>query len=457
MKTNQWFIIFELLSFVYLLPIGREQPALAAEGLLPGISFEKTVFDLGEVGQGTKNSCEFRFTNTGRGLLKIGKISRTCGCTVFHLDKKEYGAGETGTIKVIYTAGKSTGTTQKSIYVPTNDKDNLRVKLTVKARIVQIIQVNPQKLQLSLRKDNGCIPDIQLESKDGRLFSIKAFQSTNHDSIAADFDPNVSASEFVLQPKADMEKLKTQLNGLIEIKLTHPQCRSVRIPYEVLAEFKSIPRLINLMNAKSQQAITREIIITSNYGEDFEIESTSSKNGCIKVLSREKVEKSFKFSLQITPPPLGKGRFFSDVFYVDIKGKDRLSIDCRGYFSKQAADSKKPEKDLVKFKAEPKEITLRDTEPGKSLIEEVLISGSDNEDFVVESASSQKGTIELLSKEKLGNRYNLRLKITPPPSKHRLEIFSDVLYVNIRSSKDNTETSRLSITCRGSYSRRPTK
>jgi len=58
--------------------------------LLPRISFEKTVCDLGDVGQGTKNTCEFRFTNTGRGLLKIGNISRTCGCTVFHLDNKEY-------------------------------------------------------------------------------------------------------------------------------------------------------------------------------------------------------------------------------------------------------------------------------------------------------------------------------------------------------------------------------
>jgi hypothetical protein len=61
---------------------------------LPRISFEKTVYDLGDVGQGTKNECEFRFTNTGRGLLKIDKISRTCGCTVFHLDKKEYAPNE---------------------------------------------------------------------------------------------------------------------------------------------------------------------------------------------------------------------------------------------------------------------------------------------------------------------------------------------------------------------------
>jgi len=112
MKRNQLILIFALVVHIYLLPISGQlsieiqQSTSAGESLLPRISFEKTVFDLGEVGQGTKNSCEFRFTNTGRGLLKIGKISRTCGCTVFKLDKKEYAAGETGTIKVSYTLGK---------------------------------------------------------------------------------------------------------------------------------------------------------------------------------------------------------------------------------------------------------------------------------------------------------------------------------------------------------------
>ena len=117
MKRNQLVITFAISVHICLLPISS-QLVTAAERFLPRISFEKTVFDLGDVGLGTKNTCEFRFTNTGRGQLKIGNIGRTCGCTVFQLDKKEYAPGETGTIKVIYTAGKSTATTQKSIYAP---------------------------------------------------------------------------------------------------------------------------------------------------------------------------------------------------------------------------------------------------------------------------------------------------------------------------------------------------
>ena len=56
-------------------------PAPDAKNLSPRISFEKTVCDLGDVGQGTKNTCEFKFTNTGSadGGLKIGKINQICG------------------------------------------------------------------------------------------------------------------------------------------------------------------------------------------------------------------------------------------------------------------------------------------------------------------------------------------------------------------------------------------
>ena len=161
MKRNQLVQTFALLSVVFSLPIGCQKqsvevadtrpiaelpakviqtpepaeispkPAPVAGNLLPRISFEKTVCDLGDVGQGTKNTCEFRFTNTGQGLLKIGNIKRTCGCTVFQLDIKEYAPGKAGVIKVSYIAGSSTASLQKNIYVPSNDRDNLRVKLTI--------------------------------------------------------------------------------------------------------------------------------------------------------------------------------------------------------------------------------------------------------------------------------------------------------------------------------------
>ena len=63
------------------LPSGASQPTPSSAISLnptsavgksePTISFEKTIYDLGDVGQGTKNTCEFRFTNTGQAPLRI--------------------------------------------------------------------------------------------------------------------------------------------------------------------------------------------------------------------------------------------------------------------------------------------------------------------------------------------------------------------------------------------------
>lgn len=446
-------------------PVSESQEALELEEAKPEakpkISFEKTVHDFGELGIREKGECEFRFKNTGQALLKIGRVKQTCGCAVTSLSKKEYEPGEKGAIKVKYSGQSRSGSVARYLYVETNDKKNSNVKLTLKARIVQQIEVIPQKLQLSLRKENADISDITLKSKDGRPFSIRGFRSTNPNSLVAEFDLEVSAPELVLHPKVDTEELQTgRMNGFIEIQLTHPKCSSIRIPYELLPEFKATPKAIIVLNAKPQEAVTREITVASNYGEDFEVESTSSKNGYIKVLSREKVDEGFKFKVQVTPPLVSKGTFFSDVFYVNIKDKDKLAINCQGYYSKRVAHSKKPKesnKDLVEFKAEPQVVKVRNTEPGKPVTEEVWVFGSNDENFEVESASSQKGTVELLSQEKVGNRYKLKLKITPPPSKHRLEVFSDVLYVNIRSNKNKEEITRLPISCRGSYLRRPAR
>ena len=124
MKGNHLFLGFVLVSLILV-------PARAAEERLsPKISFEKTVCDLGDVGQATKNTCEFKFTNAGQGPLKITHVRRTCGCTVFELHKKEYAPGEAGVVKVSYTAGRATARMQKNIYLSTNDKAKPKTKST---------------------------------------------------------------------------------------------------------------------------------------------------------------------------------------------------------------------------------------------------------------------------------------------------------------------------------------
>ena len=113
------------------------------------------------------------------------------------------------------------------------------------------------------------------------------------------------------------------------------------IPFDVLPEFKVSPSpRISLIDFKPQKPIVKTVWILNNYGKDFEIESTSSQSGTIKVLSQEKVGKRYKFELQITPPAAdGKRRFFTDIFFVNIKGGEKLEISCRGFYPRKKVKS----------------------------------------------------------------------------------------------------------------------
>ena len=316
-------------------PPAKAETAPEANKPAPKIKFEKVVHDFGKITPGTKNVCEFKFTNAGDSLLKITKVSKTCGCTPYTLAKKEYEPGETGTLKVRYNASKRPASITRRLYVSSNDKANPKVTLSIKARIVKEIDYEPERLNLVLKDENAGCPEITLSSLDNKPFAIKQFKSTAN-YITADYDPSAKATKFVLQPKVNMEKLRKGLKGRIEISLTHPGYDTITIPFEVLSEFKSEPPSLIVFKAEPQEPITKEVWILSNYDEDFEIESASSQKDIIRVLSQEKVGNRYKFELEITPPvPKGNRKFFNDVFLVNIKGGDKLSIICRGFYLKK--------------------------------------------------------------------------------------------------------------------------
>ncbi|UCF42226.1 MAG: DUF1573 domain-containing protein [Planctomycetota bacterium] len=311
----------------------------------PRLMFESVTCDFGQVGPGTKNVGEFKFENAGDELLIIKKVTKSCGCTPFTLEKKEYEPGESGTLKVSYKASKRAGSSKKHLYVESNDKTKPKIALAVKATIVKKVEFEPKQLKLLLNKENAACPAITLTSVDGKPFSVKGLKATGRfrstaDAITAEYDSSRKATKVVIQPKVNMELVKKSHNGNVVISLTHPECGSVTIPFRVLPRFKIDPPSIVIHKVESGKPVTKEVWILNNYDEDFEVESVSSKEGTMKVLSQEKIDNRYKFELEITPPAAGaQKRLFSDVFFVDVKGGERLKINCRGFYLRQARKS----------------------------------------------------------------------------------------------------------------------
>jgi len=305
----------------------------------PAITFEKVVHDFGNIGPGSENVCEFKFTNTGDKLLTIARVSKTCGCTPYTLEKKQYQPGESGTLKVKYHASSRGGSVKKTLTVYSNDVANSKVELVIKAKIVPQISYLPRSIDLVFNEENAGCPAITIKSLDGKSFSISGFKvewrfKKTEGGITADYDPSKEAAEFVLQPKVDMEKLQKGLKGYIQINLTHPGSNMIAIPFDVLPKFKVTPPSLIVYKAEVGKPVTRDVWVLSNYDEDFEVESTSTQEGAIKVLSQEKIDNRYKFELEITPPAIEKGqkKFFADEFFINIKSGEKLKIACRLFY-----------------------------------------------------------------------------------------------------------------------------
>ena len=326
MKPNQLTLIILVVGCFLLLQAGCEEETMAPRELgsdwfqqqtqaamtrtprfaksLSRITFENVTHDFGDVGPGTNHLCEFRFTNTGDGVLKIGQVDKTCGCTPFLLEKTEYAPGESGTLKVRYYVEPEYGSTTKQLFVHSNDRRNPKVALAIKARVVAMVKSEPSTLSLSLKHQNAGCPQITLTSLDNQPFSIRSFKSTAN-CITADYNPSTKATRFVLQPKVDMAKLEKTLNGRIEIGLTHPECKTLTIGLNALPRFSVAPHPIVVHSAQAKTPVTRKVRIQNNYKDDFELESVYSKNGTVKVLSNTRLIDGYELDLSITPPATG--------------------------------------------------------------------------------------------------------------------------------------------------------
>ena len=308
-------------------------PAESVEQGGPKIEFQSLVYDFGKVGPGQKMDGHFKFTNTGDAPLKITNVEKCCGA-VTKLDKDELAPGEKGVLDVQYTSGRSAGKMVKLLYINSNDKAMPRAMLTIKAETILKVVYEPKRVELKLKGENAGCPQITLTSVDNQLFSVKSFTSSRN-SVTADVDPSIEATRLVIKPVVDFEELQDLPAGIITIGLTHPECGVVTIYFSVLPKFKVTPPSAIVMRAEPNKPVIRRVSVESNYNEDFEVDSTSSKSGFAKVVGQKRTENGYEFEVEITPPNVDDSSTFTDMLYVKLKSGEKIEITCYGRYPKR--------------------------------------------------------------------------------------------------------------------------
>ncbi len=100
---------------------------------------------------------------------------------------------------------------------------------------------------------------------------------------------------------------------------------------------------------------------------------------------------------------------------------------------------------LPEFTINPVQLMLFNLKANQGIQRDIWILANYDDEFEIESVSSQKGTVKLLEQTKKGNRYQLRVEVTPPVPENERSVLSDVLEVKVKG-KD-----KLSIAVRGFY------
>jgi hypothetical protein len=170
----------------------------------PVLKFKNTVVDFGEVESGKIVNINFEFENTGSDLLIIKDIIPSCGCTTTGLAKKEFKAGEKGTIASKFNSSGYNGKVIKTITVTSNDADAAEIRLTLSGTVmikdfaqadlkpdrinfdmVTIGKTYTRKLNLSNSGTNdlriieiSCSPEVSLLFKTNTLAAKKTTEIT---------------------------------------------------------------------------------------------------------------------------------------------------------------------------------------------------------------------------------------------------------------------------------------
>ncbi len=298
------------------------------------IKFDSLSHNFGKVSPNSLNTCKFAFTNVGKDILKIDRAQGSCKCTVPDLQKKEYAPGESGEIVVEYHAPNFKGDAAQHVMVFSNDSNTPRADLEIKAYVQFEVETSPDQIALSLLDPNVGTP-ITLTSLDKGKFAVLKVTSTA-DIISIACDPNDVSEKHVFKPIVNMNNLRKNLNGLngnIVFVLNHPKCQEITVRFTCLKEFETSPSVIILRSVTAGQVEKRSIYLINNYNQPIEIESVAADNGTVKVVKQDKTANKFQFDVEITTPPQPKdSRIFADMLHIKIKGKEEITIPCRGFY-----------------------------------------------------------------------------------------------------------------------------
>jgi hypothetical protein len=195
---------------------------------------------------------------------------------------------------------------------------------------------------------------------------------------------------------------------------------TLAIRARVIAKVDYEPKTLSLL-LKQKNAACPKITLTSIDNQPFSISHFRSTGNCITA----DYNPSVKATTFVLEPKV-------DMAKLEKTLRGRIDI---GLTHPECKTVSLGLNTLPKFKVAPGSIVVRGVDPRDPIVKKVRVLNNYNENFVLESTSSKKGTIKVLNNEVVRDGFELELQIRPPAPGARTRVFTDTLFVNIEGGE----------------------
>ena len=256
-----------------LLPALVALPAMAAA---PKAVVEKPVVDVGVVKKGEPVSYDFVIRNAGDAPLEITEVKPSCGCTVADFDEL-IAPGASGKVSVVVETDAFGGGIAKSVTVFTNDANNPKLSLVVKANVREPVVARPGYARFVTVEGQAADASVQtVAAADGSPFEVLGVQSPY---------PFVKASH---RREGDSWKVEVNLDhrsaptgsmaDYVLVRTNHPEQQVVKIAVSGLVRpiIQVAPAVANFGRRELAEPQSKSLEIKNLGGPDVEITEVTS-------------------------------------------------------------------------------------------------------------------------------------------------------------------------------------
>ncbi|MEO1367963.1 MAG: DUF1573 domain-containing protein, partial [Acidobacteriota bacterium] len=293
---------------------------LIAQGTPKAVPMEPIKnFDLVAKGEPLVHAFEIR--NDGDALLEITDVRPACGCTVAKFDQS-IKPGEVGKIHARMDTSDFAGPISKSIAVFTNDTENPKLQLVMKAKVKPYIGLSPGFARYIYVQGEPVAPIVQtLWAQDGTDVDIVEAKSP-YDHLKVSARPAVgeersdksNGKQWRIEIALDEDAPVGALRQYIEVVTDHPKQKQVKIPISGFVRPRQhvTPMEVDFGDLQGNALpLRRTFHFTSFITDEIELTKVeTSLQGLKAEVSSSDRDPGYRFKLLVTlGPEIPKGPF----------------------------------------------------------------------------------------------------------------------------------------------------